>query len=64
MLPFMEAGADLGDPETFYPSDRWNRDGYCEQSEILAVNMPLVSGPWGKLAFLKLPSTETILKLT
>jgi len=57
-----EAGADLGDAKTFYPGDRWNPDGYYEQPDIHAVNMPLIHGPWGKLSYFFLPSTETILK--
>lgn len=59
---FHEAGADLGDPETFYRPDRWNPDGYYEQPDIHAVNMPLVHGNWGRLAYLRLPSATTIRK--
>lgn len=59
---FHEAGADLGDPSTYHPADRWNPDGYFEQTAILDVNMPLVHGLWWKLAYLRLPSPETILK--
>lgn len=55
-----EAGADLGDPQSFYPADRWNPEGYYEQHQIHAINMPLVHGPWGRLSYLKLPSRETI----
>jgi hypothetical protein len=57
---FYEAGADMGDPQTFYLPDRWNPDGYYEQPDIHAVNMPLINGPWGKLAYFKLPSSATI----
>ncbi len=57
----MEAGGDLGDPNTFYSGDKWNPDGYFEQVDIHKVNMPLINGPWGKFAYFKLPSTETIL---
>ena len=57
-----EAGADLGDPATLYPGDRWNPDGYFEQPAIHAVNMPLIIGPWGKFAYFALPSTATIMK--
>jgi len=57
-----EAGADLGDAKTFYPGDRWNPDGYYEQPDIHAVNMPLIHGPWGKISYFFLPSTKTILK--
>jgi len=59
---FYEAGADLGDPQTFYPADQWNPDGYFEQRAIHAVNMPLINGPWWKLANFHLPSTRTILR--
>ncbi len=55
------AGADLGNPETFYPGDRWNPAGYFEQLDIHAVNIPLVNGAWGKLTYLAPPSTKTIL---
>lgn len=58
---FFEAGADLGDPQTFYPADKWNPDGYFEQRAIHAVNMPLINGSWWKLANFHLPSTATIL---
>jgi hypothetical protein len=51
------AGADLGDPATFHPSDRWNPDGYFEQDEILKANRALLHGPWGRLAFF-VPPTE------
>jgi hypothetical protein len=59
---FSEAGADLGDPEGFYPADEWNPDGYFEQREIHAINMPLINGPWWKLTNFHLPSTKTILR--
>jgi hypothetical protein len=59
---FFEAGADLGDPDTFYPADRWNPDGYFEQHDIHAVNMPLINGPFWKFANFRLPSTKTILR--
>ena len=58
---FHEAGADLGDVNSLYPADRWNPGGYYEQGDIHSINIPLVNGPWGKLAYLRLPSTETIL---
>lgn len=57
-----EAGADLGDSDTFYRPDRWNPDGYFEQPDIHAINMPLIHGPWGRLSYFSLPSTRTILK--
>lgn len=59
---FFEAGADLGDSRTFYRPDRWNPDGYFEQPEIHAINMPLINGPWGKFSYLCLPSTKTVLR--
>ena len=59
---FHRAGADLGNPETLYGPDHWNPDGYFEQQAILAVNIPLIHGPWGKLAYFHLPSTQTILR--
>ena len=59
---FYEAGANLGNPETLYPGDQWNPDGYFEQPDIHAINMPLINGPWGKLTYFALPSTETIMK--
>jgi hypothetical protein len=59
---FYRAGADMGDPDTFYRPDRWNPEGYFEQPTIHAINMPLINGMWGKLAYFRLPSTETILR--
>jgi len=59
---FFEGGADLGDPETFYRADRWNPDGYYEQPDIHAINMPLINGPFGKLAYFWLPTTDRILR--
>lgn len=59
---FFEAGADMGDPENFYPGDRWNPDGYFEQPEFHSVNMPLINGPWGKFSYFFLPSEKTIKK--
>jgi hypothetical protein len=59
---FYEAGADMGNPETFYRPDRWNPEGYFEQPDIHAINMPLINGPWWKFAYFRLPPTETILK--
>lgn len=58
---FCHAGADMGDPESFYRPDRWNPDGYFEQPDIHAINMPLINGPWGRLAYFRLPSTKRIL---
>jgi hypothetical protein len=59
---FYRAGADMGDSDTFYRPDRWNPDGYYEQPDIHAINMPLINGMWGKLAYFRLPSTKTILR--
>ncbi|NQU08194.1 MAG: hypothetical protein HQ583_06495 [Candidatus Abyssubacteria bacterium] len=52
----------MGDPEHFYRPDKWNPDGYLEQIEIHAINIPLVNGPWWKFAYFSLPSTKTIMK--
>lgn len=57
---FHEAGAEMGDPATLYPGDRWNPDGYFEQPAFHAINMPLIHGPYGRLAYLSLPSPRTI----
>ncbi|MBD3306598.1 hypothetical protein GF339_09300 [candidate division KSB3 bacterium] len=57
-----EAGADMGNPDQFYRPDKWNPDGYFEQPDIHAVNMPLINGMWWKFAYFWLPSTSTILK--
>ena len=59
---FYEAGTDMGNPDTFYRPDRWNPEGYYEQPGIHAINMPLINGPWWKVAYFRLPSTQTILK--
>ncbi len=58
---FLEAGADLGDTNSFYRPDRWNPGGYFEQPEIHAINMPLINGPWGKFTYFRLPSTQKII---
>lgn len=60
MRMLSETGADLGDPNTFYEANKWNPDGYFEQLDTLNVNMPLVHGLWGRLAYFKLPSAKTI----
>jgi hypothetical protein len=54
------AGGDLGDPQGFYPCDRWNPDGYFEQQEILSANRELLHGPLGRLAFFFPPGEHTI----
>ena len=59
---FFEAGEDLGDPANFYRPDRWNPDGYFEQPDIHAINMPLVHGIWGRLSYFAPPSTHAVLK--
>ena len=59
---FYEAGAAMGRDDTFYRADRWNPEGYYEQPEIHAVNIPLVNGPYGRMSYLFLPSTRTILR--
>lgn len=58
---FYEAGSDMGNHETFYKPDKWNPDGYFEQTDIHSVNMPIVNGPWGKLSYFFLPSNDTII---
>lgn len=52
----------MGDPQSFYRPDRWNPEGYFEQPDFHAINMPLINGPWWKFAYFRLPSTTTILK--
>ncbi len=59
---FFEAGANLGNSNTFYPGDKWNPHGYYEQQKILEINTSLINGIWNRLAYLKLPSKKTILK--
>jgi hypothetical protein len=59
---FFEAGADMGNPSTFYPTDKWNSDGYFEQTDILAINQPLINGLLGRFSYFWLPSTHTVLK--
>lgn len=57
---FHEAGVDMGDPARFYTPDRWNPEGYFEQTDIHRVNMPLAHGPWGRLSYLRLPSERAV----
>ena len=52
---FFEAGADMGNPSTFYPTDKWNSDGYFEQTDILAINQPLINGFLGRFSYFWLP---------
>ena len=59
---FHDAGADMGNPDNFYRPDKWNPEGYYEQPDIHALNMPLINGPWWKFAYYRLPSTDTILR--
>jgi hypothetical protein len=59
---FFLAGADFGNPQDFHPADAWNPDGYYEQPAIHAINMPLIHGPWGRLAYLLPLSAQTILR--
>ena len=56
------AGGDLGDPKGFFPPDRWNKDGYFEQTDIHSVNMALINGRFGRLAYLKLPAEQTVIR--
>lgn len=57
-----DAGADLGDADSFYPADQWNPAGYYEQRDVHAINMPLIHGRYGKLAYFHLPSVTTVLR--
>jgi hypothetical protein len=57
-----EAGGDFGDPNTFYRPDKWNPDGYYEQPEFHAINMPIINGPFWKLSYFHLASTKTLTK--
>jgi hypothetical protein len=62
---FFKAGADMGDPSTFYPakkSKKWNSDGTFEQIDTAAINQAIINGPFGKFSYFWLPSTKTILK--
>ncbi len=59
---FFLAGADMGNPETFRPPNRWNPFGYFEQSDVNALNKKLLHGPYGKLVYLWLPSTNTLIR--
>jgi hypothetical protein len=59
---FYEAGANMGDPDSFYRPDEWNPDGYFEQPDIHAINMPLINGIFGRLSYFWLPSTDRIMK--
>ena len=59
---FYEAGVDMGDPANFYRPDMWNPDGYFEQPDIHAINMPLINGMFWKFSYFFLPSTKTILR--
>ncbi len=55
-----EAGVDMGTPETFFKSDKWNAEGYYEQTEVFELNKKILHGFWGKLNYFFLPSEETI----
>lgn len=59
---FYEIGADMGNADNFYRPDKWNLDGYYEQPDIHAINMPIVNGHLWKVSYLWLPSTRTIMK--
>lgn len=58
---FFEFGACMGDPDTFYRSDKWNPDGYFEHTDIQSINMSLIHGPYWKFAYFMLPSTKKII---
>mgnify|MGYP006287040393 CR=1 FL=1 len=57
-----EAGADLGDPDTFLAANRWNPDGYYEQKAFIDLNSRLINGPFWKFAYFFPPRTDTIRK--
>lgn len=59
---FHAAGADMGDPAGFHGADQWNPAGYYEQQAIIELNLKLMHGPWGRLAYLKLPGVQTVLR--
>ena len=59
---FFEAGANMGGAGTFYKTDRWNPEGYYEQSDLRFLNIDLLHGPWGRWAYFKLPGQALILK--
>lgn len=59
---FHEAGADLGDPNGFIAPDRWNPDGYFEQTDVVDLNRRLIHGCFGKFAYFAPPSETTILR--
>jgi len=59
---FHSAGANMGDPCTFYAADQWNPAGYYEQLDVLRLNISLLHGNWGRLAYLHLPNAATIMK--
>jgi hypothetical protein len=55
-----EAGADLGNPAGLVPADRWNPDGYFEPRDVMAINRRLLHGLFGRFAYFRLPSEETM----
>lgn len=57
---FYMAGVDMGPPATFYRADRWNPDGYYEQTDIIELNKQLLHGPFWKFVYFRLPSRQTI----
>lgn len=59
---FHAAGADMGDPAGFHRADKWNPTGYYEQRGIIELNLKLLHGPWGRLAYLRLPSPRAVLR--
>ena len=44
-------GADFGDPERFFPADKWNQQGYLENIDILDVNNRSILGDKAKFDF-------------
>jgi hypothetical protein len=54
------AGANFGNPETFWPADSWNPAGYFEQKEIIKLNRKLINGSLGRLHYFFPPSEGLI----
>lgn len=43
-LGFVVAGADAGDGDDVFPTDRWNAPGYFESKAVMDVNSEIVTG--------------------
>jgi len=44
-------GADFGDPDRFFPADKWNQSGYLENIDIVDLNNRAVLGEKAKFDF-------------